>query len=206
MEEEFLDIFDEEERLIGRKSRKEVHEKGYWHSTFHCWVVKREGKKTFLIFQKRHPLKDTAPNMFDVSSAGHIKSGESIEDGVRELKEELGIDAKPNELINIGIIKEEFHIGKNIDREFCHIYIYSNKAEIESYTLQRDEVVGLVKIEIDELARFLDNKIDGVFAEGFIVNQEGRRYKLSKILNKDDFVPHKYGYYKIVLRALMDDY
>ena len=37
---EVLDIFDAKMNQIGTASRDEVHQKGYWHQTFHCWIVR----------------------------------------------------------------------------------------------------------------------------------------------------------------------
>jgi hypothetical protein len=40
--EERLDIYDENGVHLGDAARSVVHAEGYWHRTFHCWIVKRE--------------------------------------------------------------------------------------------------------------------------------------------------------------------
>ena len=49
--------------------------------------------------QKRAMSKDSFPGKYDTSSAGHIQAGdEPLASGLRELAEELGIHAKPEDL------------------------------------------------------------------------------------------------------------
>nr|WP_242874725.1 MULTISPECIES: NUDIX domain-containing protein [Clostridium] len=193
---ECLDIFDEDENLIGKALREDVHKNGYWHRTFQCFIIKKENGKTLMLFQKRHPLKDTSPNLFDISSAGHLVSGEKIEDGVRELKEELGIDVKFSELIPALVYKEEYDGKTYMDREYCHVYFYMSNEKVENYILQPEEVVGLVEIELDGLIKLLNGDIESVQANGFEVDGEGNRHEVIRKLSKNEFAPHGDEYYR----------
>lgn len=38
--DERFDVFDRERNWLGTATRREVHEQGLWHQTFHCWVVR----------------------------------------------------------------------------------------------------------------------------------------------------------------------
>ena len=52
-----------------------------------------------LLLQKRSKEKDSFPGCYDISSAGHISAGdEPLETALRELEEELGIKAEPEQL------------------------------------------------------------------------------------------------------------
>ena len=96
MSEELFDIVDENGNPTGDKvSRSEAHAKGIRHRTAHIWVIRdNEGKKEVLL-QKRALNKDSFPGKYDTSSAGHIQAGdEPLESALRELSEELGIEAK----------------------------------------------------------------------------------------------------------------
>ena len=95
---EILDIYDAKMNHIGTASREEAHKFGYWHQTFHCWIVRREKGKNYVLFQIRDKEKQDAPNKLDITAAGHLKSGETKEDGLRELSEELGICANIDQL------------------------------------------------------------------------------------------------------------
>lgn len=74
------------------KARKQVHRDGDWHRSVHVWVV--DLKRQEVVLQQRSPNKDTFPNRWDISAAGHIENGaDSRETAARELAEELGMDA-----------------------------------------------------------------------------------------------------------------
>ncbi len=92
--EERFDIYDEAEQHIGTASRSEVHAKGYWHRSFHCWLARRENSRQLVMFQLRHAHKDTFPSCFDITAAGHLEAGETMRDAAREIEEELGIHAR----------------------------------------------------------------------------------------------------------------
>ena len=67
-----------------------------------------------ILLQKRSQNKDSFPGKFDTSSAGHIQAGdEPLESALRELKEELGISATPEQLHFAGTFPisftKEFH-------------------------------------------------------------------------------------------------
>ena len=94
--EEYLDIVDGEGEPTGRtKARSLVHRDGDLHRTSHVWIARRKGGRLQLLLQKRSRNKDSHPGCYDISSAGHIPAGSDFEDSaLRELKEELGVDAE----------------------------------------------------------------------------------------------------------------
>ena len=73
------------------KARKQVHRDGDWHRSVHVWVVDLVRRE--VVLQQRSPHKDTFPNRWDISAAGHIENGaDSKETAIRELAEELGVE------------------------------------------------------------------------------------------------------------------
>ena len=63
--------------------------------------------RTEVLFQKRSMNKDSFPGKFDTSSAGRIQAGdEPLESALRELGEELGIQATPEQLVFAGTIPD----------------------------------------------------------------------------------------------------
>ena len=90
---ELIDVLDENGNKTGEvETKEEIYKRGLWHRSVHIWI---ENDKQELLVQKRNPLKNTFPNLWAISSAGHVIAGEtSIESGLRELKEELDVDAK----------------------------------------------------------------------------------------------------------------
>ena len=98
---ETIDIYDANLQHLGKMDRVEAHLKGHWHRTFHCWVVNGEGEGRIL-FQHRSAEMVNFPNMFDVSAAGHLEAGENVEQGIREVSEELGIPTSMDALHSLG--------------------------------------------------------------------------------------------------------
>ena len=89
---EMLDIYDELNRYLGVKERASVHRDGDWHRVFHCWVVWRDAQGSdWLLLQRRGAHKPTFPLHLAVTVGGHYQAGESVEDGLREVREELGV-------------------------------------------------------------------------------------------------------------------
>ncbi|WP_372454640.1 NUDIX hydrolase, partial [Priestia aryabhattai] len=79
---------------------------GLWHQTFHCWIYRVVNDQIEMLFQKRHPQKDTCPDLLDITSAGHLLASEQPCDGVRELEEELGLSVSFEELDKLGVIRD----------------------------------------------------------------------------------------------------
>ena len=81
---ERLKVFDESYTYVKEDSRDEVHRKGLWHETFHCWLMDDE----FVYIQKRSAVKKDFPGLFYITAAGHILATETVMDGIREVEEE----------------------------------------------------------------------------------------------------------------------
>ena len=86
--------------------------------------------------------KESFPGMFDTSSAGHIQAGdEPLESALRELHEELGIQAEPKELEFVGNFRiayeKEFHGKMFRDNEIAFVYIYSQPVDETKLILQK---------------------------------------------------------------------
>ena len=99
MSEELLDIVDELGKSIGVASRERVHRQGLLHCVTHVWLCTPQGE---LIFQRRALEKKTWPGKLDATVAGHVNAHETFEAAaIRELQEETGLSAKPEDLIFI---------------------------------------------------------------------------------------------------------
>ncbi|MYD10259.1 MAG: NUDIX domain-containing protein [Chloroflexi bacterium] len=159
---ELFDIYDEALNHIGVKPREQVHRDGDWHHVFHCWVIGRDPDgAAFIVLQKRALDRDY-PSKIDISAAGHLEAGESVCDGVREIEEELGLRVAFEDLLPLGIRIGATKIGDFIDRQFCHVYFYECDRALESYRYQDEEILGLVKLPIDEGIRLFSSEVSAV--------------------------------------------
>jgi isopentenyldiphosphate isomerase len=196
MSQEYFDIYNEHMEHIGSKPRSEVHKKGYWHKSFQCWFICKEGSEEYILFQKRHANKDTYPNLLDITAAGHLSAGETVKDAARELKEELGVAIDFKELTSVGVIREEKVEDSFIDREFGNVFIYNCSIPMEEFVLQADEVVGMYKASLNEVRSLFEGKLGYIYVEGYNINELGEKEAITLKVSVQDFVPHDLSYYK----------
>ncbi|MGD8189614.1 NUDIX hydrolase [Brevibacillus ginsengisoli] len=198
---ERLDIFNVDRIKIGAMERAQVHEKGCWHQTFHCWFAQIIQDEIYLYIQKRQKGKDTFPEKFDITAAGHLMENEAPVDGIREIQEELGVEVEWDQLISLGVIANEIITADFIDREFSHVYLYQSEHKLSDFKLQEEEVSGIYLVSLERLFELLEDKRDQVDAEGIeIIGNEALEVKT--VLTLTDFVPHQQHYYWEVLTRI----
>ncbi|MFH1235647.1 MAG: NUDIX domain-containing protein [Parcubacteria group bacterium] len=87
---EYLDIFDDQNRIIGRATKKEVYARKLAHRIVHVMIFNRRGD---LALQLRTRDRSFAPHHWVTSAGGHVSSGETYEQAARrEMMEETGVD------------------------------------------------------------------------------------------------------------------
>ena len=202
MESELLKIFDEHKNQLGTATREEVHRLGYWHEAFHCWFVSIENRTDYIYLQIRSENKKDYPNLYDITAAGHLLADESIDDGVREIKEELGIEVTIHDLVPLGQIKYCVLLNNFIDKEFASVFLYKSKNDFNDFILQKEEVSGIVKAKFTDFTQLWFGEKDEIQVEGFEVNHSGSKSIINKKVNKSDFVPHAASYYKSVIEMI----
>ena len=154
---EYLDVCAEDGRPTGKTvSRDDAHRDGILHRTAHVWIAREKTGGFEVLLQKRSMEKESFPGMYDTSSAGHIPAGEEpLPSALRELKEELGISAKPEQLAFAGSFRiryeKEFHGRPFRDNEATWVYVYSDPVEIDALTLQASEVDEARWFDLEEV-------------------------------------------------------
>ena len=116
--------------------------------------------KKELLIQKRSATKKSHPNCWDISGAGHIRTGESVTEGaIRELKEELGIKANESELKFIAIVKST----KNPEnQEFGYVYLLESNNKIKDYVFEDDEVSEVKYVYFEDLEKMVEDRVEGL--------------------------------------------
>ena len=142
-------------------SRDEAHRLGILHRTAHIWIIREEAGKTKILLQKRSLEKDSFPGRYDTSSAGHIDAGDKpLPSARRELFEELGIDAQPEDLSFAGTFRikyeETFHGAPFRDNEVAFVFVYEKPVDSKSLRLQREEVERADWFDLDETIREIE--------------------------------------------------
>lgn len=199
---EYLDIFDDNMKHLGTASRDEVHAKGHWHQTFHCWIARQGEGAQYVLFQRRGPDKKLYPNTLDITAAGHLLAGETPSDGIRELTEELGIGATIRDLVPLGIRVDVAIIGSITNREFCHTYLLRSDNALSGYNLQPDEVTGLVQMDVTDGLQLFSGGQNNVRVTGFQVDSMGSRDYVDLRVGTKDIIPRLDRYYlKVFIMA-----
>ena len=154
---EFFDITDEQGIPTGEVVAREIaHRDGILHRTAHVWIVRLNHLNYEVLLQKRSMDKDSFPGLYDTSSAGHIPAGaEPIDSAIRELEEELGVQANPEDLAFAGKFRiqyEEIFHGKPFrDNEVTWVYLYQKQVDIAQLTLQESEVEEVRWFDLEEV-------------------------------------------------------
>ncbi|WP_152287148.1 NUDIX hydrolase [Flavicella marina] len=175
--DEYIELLDNDNKPSGEKCLKSIaHQKGLYHASVHIWFYTSNKQ---LLVQQRHPTKDTFPNLWDVSVAGHIAYKERPKTAaIREIEEEIGLTIEENELRNIGTsTHKNQHANGIIDHELHHIYICKLNAPLENLTIQQSEVSKIKLIPLDVLKFELKN-------------------------NTSQYVPHGELYYNRIFNAI----
>ena len=156
-EREFFDILNESGQITNKiKERSLCHREGTFHKVVHTWIVRPNEYDTFdILLQKRSMTKDSNPGCYDISSAGHIMAGnEVLPSAIRELKEELGIQAELSDLEFMfwceSNIQEEFYGQPFLDHELAGVYVYKKPVDETTLNLQKEEVESVCWMEYEE--------------------------------------------------------
>ncbi|MBQ1240914.1 MAG: NUDIX domain-containing protein [Lachnospiraceae bacterium] len=180
---EMFDVIDEEGKSIGLiKERGVVHREGALHATSHIWIARPNALSGYdVLLQKRSLDKDSHPGCYDISSAGHIVAGDGpLDSAIRELEEELGIMAKPEELLEFGVqyknYEGEFYGKPFRDNQRSILYLYKEPLDIDTLRLQASEIESVIWMDYREaLQAICENSI-----KHCIYEEEFR--KLGKVL------------------------
>lgn len=147
--EELLDIVDENDTVIGTKTRKEVYAEGLRnYRVVHAFIINSKGK---LWIPRRVSTKKLYPNGLDYSIAGHVESGETYEEGlIKEAMEEANLDLNQiqfSEIASFNPYTHDVHC-------FQKVYVIQSD-EVPDYS--KDDFSGYEWLTPEEvLQRFAD--------------------------------------------------
>ncbi len=148
MDEELLDTFDENNEATGiSRMRKHVHADGDWHRTAHIYVINKDGQ---YLVHLRSSHKDHSPDCWSARFGGHVISGMSYEQGaVNELREEIGLDISPDDLIEGFVYRYE----NGLNREHPKVFFYRYDGDLKTLSFTDDEVVKVRWLTAEAIER-----------------------------------------------------
>ena len=144
--DEIWDVYDSERNLTGRTQRRaDPMREGDYHLVVHVWLVNGSGE--FLI-SKRAPNKGY-PNMWECTGGSAVSGDDSVAAAIREVKEEIGLDAKPENGRCIFTIT-----GGN---DICDVWLFKQDFDINDVVLQENETTAAKYAAPEEIRRMIKN-------------------------------------------------
>lgn len=146
---ELLDVVDAYGNKIAVMDRDTVHEKNLLHYEVYCMII---NDKKEVLLQKRSATKKLNPNIYAIT-AGHVDAGEDFETAIiREVKEELGLDIKKEELKKY--TDNEVKIRERNSNISVYYYIKRNIKEDE-FKIQEEELSEVKWFRIDDIIEMI---------------------------------------------------
>jgi len=146
--EEILPVVDNQDKINGKSTRKEIHAKGQLHREVGIFIT----SSNKILLQKRADNKK-----WDTSCAGHVGIHQTyLKAAIRELEEELDIRLKEQELHYLG--KELlFHTGSKINNRFVTVYHFHTTQE--KFNIDKQEILKVQWFTVQDIHNIPDLEI-----------------------------------------------
>jgi len=153
-----LNIVDENDNVIGKDTRENIHKNGLLHREIHVWIYNKNGE---ILFQRRAKTKDTYPDLLDASVGGHVEIGDDyLTTTVKELEEETGIKAEAKDLIYITKMRRNSYdekIGMK-NNTIKRVYAYEFNGDAKDLKLEDGMATSLEFWKIDKILHLTDDE------------------------------------------------
>ena len=144
---ELVDLYDGQKELTNETVDKKAVPDGKFRLSVHVWITNDKGE---LLVQQRLATAHKFPNMWAVTG-GSVKAGETSLDGVlRELSEELGINASKEEM--------KFIASYRRIKDYVDVWVLNKNINIDDIVMQEDEVQDVKWVTLEEFENMLNNK------------------------------------------------
>jgi|GEM_PF-4987320 len=149
MSEELLEIFDKNNQPLNiRLTRKQAHDKNgnFWHHTTAIWITNDENE--ILAHKIERADLTELIGVWCSTFGGHIQAGEnSRTNAMRELKEELGIEVKLEDLQYLCQRKNSLH------KHFGDVFVIRWNGKIRDLSFNDGEIKEVKWISPAELEK-----------------------------------------------------
>jgi len=143
---ELVDVIDANGNTVRVVTRQQMRENNLPHRCTYVLVFNSRGE---LFVHQRTPLKDVYPLYWDVCVGGVVTAGESFDESVvREVREEIGVDAPVEKLF-------PFHYQD--ERTFAHGMVY-RAVHDGPFRLQPEEVLHGEFASLAEVLRRIESQ------------------------------------------------
>lgn len=142
---ELWDLLNERGEKTGKTMiRGERLRLGQFHLVVHIWVTDSAGR---LLIQRRADHLQLMPGIWAITGGSAIHGEDSVTAARRELREELGIEAAPEELERIGRLRRR--------NSFSDLWLVRRDVKRQELSLQREEVADARWVTRGELLKMV---------------------------------------------------
>ena len=137
---EILDVVDENDNVIGKVTREEVHKNKLIHRSVMFFILDKDGR---VFVSQRTKEKDMFPEYWSITLGGHVNSGETYEETVvREAWEEAKIKEKPFLITSL-----KKRIPEEKENSMIYGFVTDQKQKLEKKELKQGKFMTLKEIE-----------------------------------------------------------
>jgi len=145
--DELWDVYDAERRLTGKLHRRgDFLRKGEYHLVVHIWLL--NSKREFLL-TKRAPNKGF-PNTWETSGGAAQAGDDSLSAAIREVREETGLVAFPENAQRIYTFRRE--------DDFCDVWLIRQDFDLDRVVLLPGETVDKKYATVEEILEMYEKK------------------------------------------------
>jgi len=199
-----IDIFNDRYEPVGVDEKKTAHAQGLWHRTFSCLAV-HPGRRR-VVLQKKTPGRYDfdRSDYADFTVGGHYEARERLEDGIREVHEELGLTGVTyTDLHPLGVRQTAVTLAPEyIEREFQHWHLLPLELELAQIPLADAEVSGLVEVDLAAAFDLVERRRDRVPASYATRSDRGLDYAGGE-LSYSDLIPNYLRVDQLYLRLFV---
>lgn len=156
---ELWDLYDKARKPLGKTHIRGVPlDRGEYHLVVFAWTFNSRGQ---VLMTKRSPEKQSYPGLWE-HTGGSVQAGEtSLRAIQRELQEETGICAEP----------EELQLAESYRRsnDFCDIYFLKKDVSLEEIRLQPGETCDVKWVTRAQL--------EDMISRGEVARPDAQRYR-----------------------------
>ncbi len=159
----FLNIVNDNDEIIGRETRENIHKFGLLHREIHVYFITPNKE---IIFQHRAKDKDTFPDLLDATVGGHVEIGDSYEKtAIKEAGEETGVKIDASDLVFVNKIKKQAkdEVTGKINHAFQSRFVFVYKGNVSDLKKEKGAALGfetlpmekMLNLSADDKARFI---------------------------------------------------
>jgi len=152
--DEIIAVVNEDDEVVGKSTRKEVHEKGLLHREASVFIVNSKGE---VLLQQRADNEK-----WDASASGHFPYDMSYEEGaLKELGEELGIIATNEDIEFLGERRHKRSKKEKKNNKIEKAFLLKKDIKIEEMKIEEGEIKCVKFFNKEELRKLIDSKEEG---------------------------------------------